>query len=498
MTAQVSYLSLVQLAKANGFNVTCPWDASYQRDMTIWNRRLQTGPAMIAFCRKREDVQLCVRWCRENTFPLRVRSGGHHHEGMSCDYGVLIIDLSLMNAIRYTARNRGWIPPGKQLQSVYQELQARGQIIPGGGCETVCVGGLTLGGGWGMSARALGLTCDNILEAEIVLADGSLHNANASDPRYANLFWALRGGGAGNFGIVTNFLFELTDVARKTTRTDRWTGAQARSVMTSVMSSIASNSYVRSVTLACRLFLNDAGQVSFIMTSQTLETQARADEIVRELTGGHPPASSTVAEHAYPPQEAGTGPAANGDAALHDFADSRMGASPSRPGDTCLTGPLPHKVSSAFVKNGREVQAAEACFDFLLRNNRPFANANTYISFHSFGGAIGDKAPGETAFPYRERMLLLQFQAWWSDPADASTDQYINWIRDVRMTLASQGLTDGGFFNFQDASIAPETDRYALMRYYYGSNNLDRLMAVKNQYDPENVFQSRMNIPNRR
>ena len=91
-----------------------------------------------------------------------------------------------------------------------------------------------------------------------------------------------------------------------------------------------------------------------------------------------------------------------------------MNASLSRPGDTCLTGPLPHKVSSAFVKNGREVQAAEACFDFLLRNNRPFANANTYISFHSFGGAIGDKAPGDTAFPYRERMLLLQFQAWWS------------------------------------------------------------------------------------
>jgi hypothetical protein len=498
MTAQVSYLSLVRLAKQNGFIVTCPWDASYQRDMTIWNRRLQTGPAMIAFCRRREDVQLCVRWCRDNAFHLRVRSGGHHHEGMSCDYGVLIIDLSLMNAIRYTDSNHGWIPPGKQLQSVYQELRARGQIIPGGGCETVCVGGLTLGGGWGMSARALGLTCDNILEAEIVMPDGSVLNVNARDPRHSKLFWALQGGGAGNFGIVTNFLFKLTNWSSIMTSLGTWTGSDARNLMTSVTKAIANNSIPRSTTLACRLFLDDAGQVSFMMAVQALETAARANEILRDLTGGHPPASSTVAEHAHPPQlEAGKSPMATGDGSLHDFADRRMNPSPSRPESTCHTGPLPHKVSSAFVKNGREMEAAEACFDFLLANNKPFPNANAYISFHSFGGAIGERAPNETAFPYRERMLLLQFQAWWSDPADDSTPRYIDWIRDVRMSLASRGLTDGGFFNFQDASIVPEAERYALMRYYYGIN-VDTLIDVKKQYDPNNVFESGMSIPRRR
>jgi hypothetical protein len=489
MKAQVSYLSLVKLAKKNGFTVTCPWDASYQKDMTIWNRRLQTGPAMVAFCKKKEDVQICVNWCRDNgNFPLRVRSGGHHHEGMSCDYGVLIIDLSLMNAIRYTDDNHGWIPPGKQLQSVYKELEARKQIIPGGGCESVCVGGLTLGGGWGMSARALGLTCDNILEAEIVMADGSVRNVKASDP----LFWGLRGGGAGNFGIVTNFLFKLTNVEYKRTLSDTWTGPMARRVMEGVMEAIADDSIPRSVTLACRLFLDDAGQVSFTMNSQELGTRMQANDFLRKITGNHPPASSTVAEHTYPSQQE------TGSAGLHHFADSKlMNASSSRPSDTCLTGPLPHKVSSAFVKNGNVMQAAQACYDFLLRNNRSFPNANTYISFHSFGGAIGDIHPKETAFPYRDRMLLLQFQAWWGNPADDSTDQYINWVRDVRTTLASQGLTDGGFFNFQDASIVPETDRYALMKYYYGIN-LDRLIDLKIQTDPNNVFKSGMSIPNKR
>jgi len=452
---------------------------------------------MVAFCKKKEDVQLCVRWCRDNSFPLRVRSGGHHHEGMSCDYGVLIIDLSLMNTIRYTDSNHGWIPPGKQLQSVYKELQARKQIIPGGGCETVCVGGLTLGGGWGMSARALGLTCDNILEAEIVLADGSVRTVNASDP--TRLFWALQGGGAGNFGIVTNFLFKLTNVANITTSTDKWTGLTAKSVMALAMKAISEDSLARSTTLACRLYVDDAGQITFMMSSQVLEARARATEILRELTGNHPPASSTVAEQTYPPQEeTGARQEAEAEAGLHHFAESKMMDAPSsRPGDTCLTGPLPHKVSSAFVKRGKEMQAAGSCYEFLLRNNKTFPNANTYISFHSFGGAISDKAPTATAFPYRDRMLLLQFQAWWSDPADDSTDQYIDWIRDVRTTLASQDITDGGFFNFQDASIVPETDRYALMKYYYAIN-LDGLIGVKNQYDPTNVFQSGMSIPNRR
>jgi hypothetical protein len=350
-----------------------------------------------------------------------------------------------------------------------------------------------------MSARALGLTCDNILEAEIVMADGSVRNVNASDPNYSSLFWALQGGGAGNFGIVTNFLFKLTNVTNRTTTSETWTGPMARIVMEVVMEAIADDSLPRSTTLACRLFLDDAGQVSFMIASQVLETQTQANEILRKLTGNHPPASSTVAEQTYPPkQETRKRSAAKGNAGLHDFADSKMMNAPSsRPAETCLPGPLPHKVSSAFVKNGKVAQAAEACYDFLLRNNKSFPNANTYISFHSFGGAIADRAPNETAFTYRDRMLLLQFQAWWSDPADDSTDQYINWVRDVRTTLASQGLTDGGFFNFQDASITPETDRHALMKYYYG-NNLDRLIDLKIKYDPNNVFQSGMSIPNKR
>lgn len=473
MTTRANYLSLVRLAKKNGFNVTCPWDASYQKDMTIWNRRLQTGPAMVAFCKKTEDVQLCVNWCGENAFPLRVRSGGHHHEGMSCDYGVLIIDLSLMNTISYTKDpNQAWIPPGKQLQDVYAELEARKQIIPGGGCETVCVGGLTLGGGWGMYSRALGLTCDNILEAEIVMADSSVCHVKVGDP----LFRALQGGGAGNFGIVTNLLFKLTNVSRKRpAEVITWAGPLALPAIDGVIRHIADDSFPRATTLACRLY-REAGEICFKVTSQVLETQSQENEILRELTGNYPPTAKE-------------------DAGLLHFADSKIVNAPSSgPDDTCNKGPLPHKVSSAFVKKGQELEAALACYKFLVNNDKTFPNASTYISLHSFGGAIADKASDATAFPYRDRMLLLQFQAWWSDPADDSTDQYINWIKDARTNSELQDLTDGGFFNFQDASIT--SDRHDLMKYYY-ADNLGWLIDLKIQHDPTNVFQSGMSIPNK-
>ena len=116
---RADYLTLVVLGQKNGFSVTCPWDTTYQADIETWNRRLQTAPAMVAYCRNTDHVKICVKWCKDNNFHFRVRSGGHHHEGMSCDYGVLVIDLSEMQCIEYVGKDHAWIPPGKQLQYVY-------------------------------------------------------------------------------------------------------------------------------------------------------------------------------------------------------------------------------------------------------------------------------------------------------------------------------------------------------------------------------------------
>lgn len=500
MKKQADYFSLIELAVKNKFKLTCPWDGTYQKASKIWNRRLQTGPAMIAFCSEAKHVQVCVNWCRTNSFPFRVRSGGHHHEGMSCDYGVLIIDLSLMNTITYEGNDHAWIPPGKQLQYVYAELAKRKKIIPGGGCETVCVGGLTLGGGWGMSARIYGLTCDSLLKAEIVLADGTLKTVD--EKNLPDLFWALKGGGAGSFGIVTNFLFKLSPAPSYFSFALTWKSPGAvPKILEAWLKELSGAGAPDKITTVCRLFHNSFGGTQLDMYGRIYGTLQEAKQYTRQFTSlfkpdteTYKPDTETYKEKINVSDSAETeGESASELLAPSHFAESKHPAIPKRPADTCVTGPLPHKISSAFAINSAIVKLGQECLDFMVEN-RGFARVNTYVSFHSFGGAIGRIRPNETAFPWRDRKLLLQFQAWWSNPNDRSTDQYIQWIEDFRTTLASKGLTDGGFFNFQDASV--RDNKYDLLKYYLDIN-LDELIRVKNKYDPKDLFKFPMSIPHK-
>lgn len=496
-----AYLSLLALGDQNGFKVTCPWDSSYQADMTIWNKRLQSSPALIAFCNKDTDVAACVKWALASQFAFRVRSGGHHHEALSCDWNVLVIDLSNMNVIEYQSADTAWIPPGKELQYVYSELKARDQVIPGGGCETVCVGGLTTGGGWGPYSRNYGLTCDNVLDADVVLADGTLVKNIGTNPAYKDLFWALKGGGHGNFAIITRFLFRLSPLNPIVSQSWPYSGNAAISMCTAWLNSLSETP--NKFTTFGRLFVNDPsapGVVSFVLTAFVFGTQADldayiagiskksglGDEAAAELTGMSTDAADANAhfEHSNTPHTL--------------LSNSKEGSTGQKPSSTCNAGPLPHKVSSAFVRNESLGDLAERAAAFLAQNTSWFLNASAYLSLHQFGGAIGAIDPNSSAFPYRDRQCLLQFQAWWNDPEDQQTPEYLNWIENFRGSLSE--LTDGGFANFQDMAIVPNynskdyNQRIRLLKYYYG-DNLAHLQAVKLKYDPADVFHYPMSVP---
>jgi FAD/FMN-containing dehydrogenase len=166
-------------------------------------------PQAIAYCESLADVQKTVRWARWHRVHIVPRSGGHSYGGYSTTSGV-IVDVTRMHAISLTAGSRAAVGAGARLIDVYAALAARGRTIPAGTCPTVGIGGLAQGGGIGMSARKFGLTCDNLLEATVVLADGRAVVANAHS--HPDLYWALRGGGGGNFGIVTRFVFRTHPV----------------------------------------------------------------------------------------------------------------------------------------------------------------------------------------------------------------------------------------------------------------------------------------------
>lgn len=183
---------------------------SYDEDRTISNARFNLFPKQICYCEDENDVKLALLQARGG--PIRIRSGGHHHEGMCSGNDVTIIDVSKINTFE-VATDKGlsaWVGAGAHLRDVYSTLWRYRRLLPGGGCGDVCVGGLAQGGGWGPYSRKLGLTCDQIEMFRIVLANGDIRDVTyQSDPK---LFWAVCGGGGGNFGVVTHFRFKVAPI----------------------------------------------------------------------------------------------------------------------------------------------------------------------------------------------------------------------------------------------------------------------------------------------
>lgn len=184
-----------------------PQDADYNTARKVYNGMINKNPALVAKCANVADVMSVIHFAREEKLPLAVRSGGHNGAGLGiCDDGI-VLDLSLMKGIHIdpTAKT-AWVETGCTLGDVDHAAHAFGLTIPSGIFSTTGIGGITLGGGLGYLTRHYGLSIDNLLEANVVMADGSFVKASSSQNE--DLFWALRGGG-GNFGVVTSFLFKL-------------------------------------------------------------------------------------------------------------------------------------------------------------------------------------------------------------------------------------------------------------------------------------------------
>src|SRR3954467_10683284 len=182
-------------------------DPEYDTARQLYNAMIDKRPAISVRCADVEDVISAVNFGREQGFPVAIRGGGHNGPGLGTVDDGLVIDLSPMNGVRVDPVNRtARVEGGAQLGQLHHATQAFGLATPSGIISTTGVGGITLGGGIGHLTRQLGLAIDNLLEADVVLADGAFVTASAT--QHPDLFWALRGGG-GNFGIVTSFLFQL-------------------------------------------------------------------------------------------------------------------------------------------------------------------------------------------------------------------------------------------------------------------------------------------------
>jgi len=471
-------------------------------------------PAAVAFPKTTEQVAWCIIECNKLDIQFRVRSGGHQHEAMCTANGSLMIRLSKMKLISLNSEvdpTEAWIESGTSLGAVYKKLGYYGKAIAGGGCGGVNVGGLTQGGGWGLYSRMEGLTCDNVLEAEIVLANGQI--VKTSSINEPDLFWAIRGGGGGNFGIVTKIRFQLLNLFPGASRYRFfWEQKDMEQVINAWMTLQKKlphelTSFLRLQVVKERTEKEDPYPIYASGLFQGFEDELR--ELMAPMIDLVRPAKFSF-ETIPPTNDVGELWAEWSTYDIFEF-DARNSMEENEedcnvppPVVTC-SAPHPHKVSSAFpVSTDSNEKLANEISTYMAQSQySPWVRS--YMTFHSMGGAIANEPKGGTAFPFRKKPFMLQFQSWWNYPendaksciVDRERQQvYIDWVKNFRECLKPH--VEGAFINFVDKELGPDpsTDkgRKALLREYYG-RNLKRLMEVKKTYDPGNYFHFEMSIP---
>jgi FAD/FMN-containing dehydrogenase len=410
-------------------------------------------PAAIAQCQHIEDVQACVSAAAAAGTPIAARSGGHSYAGYSTPDGALIADLSGLSSVQVNIDGTAVIGAGARLIDIYTALAGAGRCLPAGTCPSVGIAGLTLGGGIGMLSRKYGLTCDRLVSATVITADGTSRTASASaEP---DLFWALRGGGGGNFGVVTSFTFDTAPAPQLTVFSLDFPAGSVPDVLggwqqwiTSMPDELSSSCEIiggrppRCIVIGC-----------YIGGERALNPLL-ADLIHRT---GNQPMARTVAEHGYLGGMRYLAGCSNKSATeCHDQASGKnWNREAFVASSRVLTGPVadPGRIGSVF--DGRTV----------------------FVMIDGLGGAISRTTSADTAFPHRAALATMQIYLKTSPADQIAAASSVAQMRD-ELTGVVGG---GGYVNYIEANMP----NWA--RAYYG-DNLTRLRQIALRYDPDRVF----------
>jgi FAD/FMN-containing dehydrogenase len=437
-----------------------PGEPEYDRSRTIWNAMIDKRPAAIVRAAGASDVVRAVNFAREQGLLVAVKGGGHNIAGSAVADGSLMIDLSGMKSVRIdpvarTAR----VEPGALLSDFDREAQAFGLATSLGINSTTGVAGLTLGGGFGWTARKLGLTVDNLLSADVVTADGRLVHASEKDNE--DLFWAIRGGG-GNFGVVTSFEYRLHTLGPE------------------VIAGLIIHPFAEAKTLieGYRKIVANAPDE---YTAWIVLRQAPPLPFLPESWHGK---EILVFAHCYAGSlEDGKKAAAPLQALGKPIAD--------------ITGPMPFVGwQSAFdplLTPGARNYWKSHSFKSLEDGNvavmldavakLPTPECEVFIG--NLGGVVNRKPADATAYPHRDVSFIVNVHTRWQTAAE--DPKCIAWARELFDAMAPFA-TGGVYVNFM-----PEDETQRVAAGAYGPNYA-KLAKLKAKYDPKNLFRSNMNI----
>jgi FAD/FMN-containing dehydrogenase len=424
-------------------------DADYDTARRVWNGMIDRSPAMIVRCASTADVVAAVNFAREQGLVLSVRGGGHNVGGFAvCDDG-LVIDLSSMRAVTVDpARRIASAQGGALWKDVDAATHVHGLATTGGVISSTGVGGLTLGGGLGWLMRSYGLACDNLVAVEIVTADGTVRRASATENM--DLFWAVRGGG-GNFGVVTTFEYRLHPVSTMYGGMLVYPVARAREVL--------------------RLYRDLAAKAPDELTMFAgLMSAPDGTPIVAVLVGYN-------------------GPASAGEAAIKPLRDlgpvaDQVSTLPYPALNSMLDEGFPHGLHVYWRSDFLKALPDEA-IDTLCERFSSVTSPLSALLIEQFGGAVARVPAADSAFAQRGALFNLAVIARWTDPATAGS--HVDWAR--RSSEAMRPFASGGVYVNYLGDEGEERIRAA-----YGAEKYAKLVAIKKQYDPTNLFRLNQNI----
>lgn len=430
-----------------------PHNDGYELGRRVWNGNIDRRPALIARCTGVSDVMEAVKFARSRELTAAVRCGAHNVAGHgTCDGGI-VIDLSPMKGIRVDPERRSVCAQGGVTWSEFdRETQAFGLATTGGSVSNTGIAGLTLGGGIGWLVGKCGLACDNLLSVDVVTTGGEFLKASSAEN--ADLFWAVRGGG-GNFGVVTNFEYQLHPVGPLVLAgMVLHPMSQAKPVLRFYREFSASLPDEACSWIVLMKTPDGLPVVALLLFyAGAMEEGERVLEPARRF--GHP-----VADLVQPMPYV----------AYQSMLDA---------------GFAQHGIHR-YWKSGYDDILSDSCIDALAEGGENLGSPQSIVGVFMIHGAAARVAPDATAFGARKRHWDVNVISQWLDPADSQAQ--IAWVRKVWSSVEphTTGAAMINHLNTED-----KTDR---IRASYGGN-YDRLAAIKRKYDPTNFFRLNANIP---
>jgi len=435
--------------------VITPSDSAYDGARRLWNGMIDKHPAAIARCTGVADVIDVINFARDRGFPVTVRGGGHNVAGKALRDGAITIDLSPMRGIRVDPRRRTGRAQGGVLWGEFdRETLAFDLVCTGGTVSTTGVAGLTLGGGLGWLMRKHGLSCDNLVSADIVTADGRL--LMASDADNDDLFWAIRGGG-GNFGVVTSFEFGLHDLEPIVGGLAMYPESTLRDLLYFYRD--FTRSAPDSVTTMAGVMVGPPGtpvegQNAGWMAVAHSGPSSEGERLVAPVKQFGPPAVDLIGPMSY--------------SSLQTMFDAGSG-----PG---------HR---NYWRSNFLTELADDVIDAILARSDELPRPGSMILLEHLGGAVGRVGEHATAFSNRSAKYNASILSSWVDAADDAKN--IAWTRKFGDELKNFA-TGAGYVNYMSADESAERIRATYRA------NLERLRTVKRKYDPTNFFSGNQNI----